>query len=141
MSCATRGTAAPSTCIPADREHRLACATAINCLYCQQELTGACGCSRNTCNEIYDIVTILRRPQLPILRGDRLMLKLLYTSYIYEQQIPSTTYDAGGTKPHRTTPARDAQQIIKQYDKSMCIELRAPECTAAHPQPPCPSPN
>ena len=42
------------------------------------------GCSRNTCNDFYDIVTILRRPQLPILRGDRLMLTLSRTEELHE---------------------------------------------------------
>ena len=68
-------------------------------------------------------------------------VKLLYTSYMYGQQIPRASYDAGITKPHCTTPTRTRVQVSTQYDKSTYIELRAPERAAAQPQPACPSPN
>ena len=58
-------------------------------------------------------------------------VKLLYTSYIYGQQIPRASYDAGITKPHCTTPTRTRVQVNTQYDKSTYIELRAPERAAA----------
>ena len=47
------------------------------------------GCSRNTCNDFYDIVTILRRPQLPIMRGDRLMLSFCIHHLYMDNRFPA----------------------------------------------------
>ena len=70
------------------------------------------GCSRNTCNDLYDIVTILRRPQLPILRGDRLMLSFCIHHIYMNNRSPA---------PHMTrgAPNRIARHQHETYNKSL----------------------
>ena len=70
------------------------------------------GCSRNTCNDLYDIVTILRRPQLPILRGDRLMLSFCI-HHIYMNNRSPAPHTTGGA------PNRIARHQHETYNKSL----------------------
>ena len=88
------------------------------------------GCSRNTCNDLYDIVTILRRPQLPILRGDRLMLSFCIHHIYMNNRSPA---------PHtaRGAPNRIARHQHETYNKSLhnTTKARASSCARRNARP------
>jgi hypothetical protein len=88
------------------------------------------GCSRNTCNDFYDIVTILRRPQLPILRGDRLMLSFCIHHIYMDNRSPA---------PHTTrgAPNRIARHQRETYNKLQhnTTKARASSCERRNARP------
>ena len=88
------------------------------------------GCSRNTCNDVYDIVTILRRPQLPILRGDRLKLSFCIHHIYMNNRSPA---------PHtaRGAPNRIARHQRETYNKSLhnTTKARASSCARRNARP------
>ena len=89
-----------------------------------------CGHSRNTCHEIYDIVTILRSPQLPISARDRAMLSVdIHYIYVYNRSpAPHTT---------RGAPNRIARHQRETYNKLQhnTTKARASSCERRNARP------